>query len=71
MALRLETDPALMLNQMIMACKKSGRLSIVSCCTLSVPKLHQFCGVAACGVLSCLASSVIYDLVVHRRRVLL
>ena len=31
MALMLETDPALMLNQMIMACKKRGRLSIVSC----------------------------------------
>ena len=30
MALMMETDPALMLNQMIMACKKRGRLSIVS-----------------------------------------
>ena len=30
MALMLETDPALMLNQMIMACKKRGRMSIVS-----------------------------------------
>lgn len=30
MALMLETDPALMLNQMIMAAKKRGRLSIVS-----------------------------------------
>lgn len=36
MALMLETDPALMLNQMIMACKKRGRLSIVSSC-LSQP----------------------------------
>ena len=30
MALMLETDPASMLNEMIMACKKRGRLSIVS-----------------------------------------
>lgn len=35
MALMLETDPALMLNQMIMACKKRGRLSIVSCSNTS------------------------------------
>lgn len=30
MALMLETDPASMLNEMILACKKRGRLSIVS-----------------------------------------
>jgi len=30
MALMLETDPASMLNEMILACKKRGRISIVS-----------------------------------------
>ena len=32
MALMLETDPASMLNEMIMACRKRGRISIVSSC---------------------------------------
>ena len=30
MALMIETDPASMLNEMILACKKRGRISIVS-----------------------------------------
>lgn len=49
MALMLETDPALMLNQMIMACKKRGRLSIVSSC---LSQAVQFCllkSAAACN----------------------
>jgi len=36
MALMLETDPASMLNEMILACKKRGRLSIVSASQLYV-----------------------------------
>lgn len=36
MALMMETDPASMLNEMIMACKKRGRLSIVSALQLYV-----------------------------------
>jgi len=40
MALMLETDPALMLNQMIMACKKRGRLSIVGVYAATVNGLN-------------------------------
>ena len=39
MALMLETDPASMLNEMIMACRKRGRISIVSVC--SRPSCHN------------------------------
>jgi len=40
MALMLETDPAVMLNQMIMACKKRGRLSIVGVYAATVNGLN-------------------------------
>lgn len=40
MALMLETDPASMLNEMIMACKKRGRLSIVGVYAATVNGLN-------------------------------
>ena len=52
MALMMETDPALMLNQMIMACKKRGRLSIVSFCHgINLDNLSDFWHRSLCVLL--------------------
>ena len=47
MALMMETDPASMLNEMILACKKRGRLSIVS-----ASQLYVFARVVGGGIVS-------------------
>ncbi len=52
MALMLETDPASMLNEMILACKKRGRLSIVSASQLYVFARVVVSGDIASGMLS-------------------
>ena len=61
MALMLETDPALMLNQMIMACKKRGRLSIVSCCCTSSCQVSCTCHVVSVA----LALIIIHVALIH------
>ena len=52
MALMLETDPASMLNEMIMACRKRGRLSIVSASQLYVFARLDVGGDTVSGMLS-------------------